>query len=237
LASQDEAPDDLDEFDDEPDDGGGLLDRWWLVGVGGVVAVVLGLAIWGWADGRSFPNVWEVEAEESSLGSIDELTNPYAHEHADFAVFINGERVSFDEERYRSDEESELSQDVHIHAPRTDVVHKHRQNVTWGYFFSTIGWELTDTCITDADGNQFCEDGTNSLRFFVNDVEVDSLMNQRVYELTRVLITYGPADADVSEQLAAVGNQACIPSEKCEERIPPDEPDEPCSVTGAGVCD
>jgi hypothetical protein len=227
--------DELDPYYDEYE--GRLLDRWWLFGVGGVLAVVLGLAVWGWADGRSFPDLWEAEKASAGLGDIDELTNPFRHEHADFAVFINGERVSFDEERYLSDEESQLDPEVHLHAPRTDVVHKHRQNVTWSEFFATLGWELTDTCLSDADGNEYCEGEGNDLRFFVNDVEVDILANQLIYELTRVLISYGPAAADLSEQIASVTDQACIPSEKCLERIPPNEPDEPCSVTGAGVCD
>ena len=226
-----------DDFDDDYEGygRGGLLDRWWMMGLGGVLAIALGLAIWGWADGRSFPDVWETDG--ASALDLSTLTNPFLHEHGDFAVFINDERISFNDPRYISTAELEVAQDVHIHSPRTDVVHKHRQNVNWGYFFSTLGWELTDTCISDADGNEFCEDEANSLRFFVNNVEVDSLMNQRIYELSRVLITYGPADADISDQLAAVKDEACIPSEKCLDRIPPDEPDEPCSVTGPGVCD
>jgi hypothetical protein len=61
-------------------------------------------------------------------------------------------------------------------------------------------------------------------------------MHERISDLDRVLITFGDETAaELAAQVASVGDEACIPSEKCDARIPPNEPDEPCSVTGPGA--
>src|SRR5690606_27054635 len=50
------------------------------------------------------------------------------HWHADFAIYINGERLDFSDERYVSDEENPISPNAHIHHPRYHVVHVHRES-------------------------------------------------------------------------------------------------------------
>jgi hypothetical protein len=206
---------------------------WWLFVVAGVLGALLGLGLWGWASDRDFPDVWnKAEASAGIGGDIANLTNPAVHEHADFAIFINGEQMDFNDARFVSGADHQHAHDVHIHEPRHTVVHKHKLKVTWGYFFETIGMEMTDTSFTDADGNTYENDGTNTLKFFVNGVQVDSLMNEQIHDLDRVLISYGPeAPDELGDQLAAVSNEACIPSERCADRIPADEPPEECSIS------
>ena len=53
-------------------------------------------------------------------------------------------------------------------------------------------------------------------------------------DLQRVLISYGPeTDDQVRAQFAQVDDDACIPSERCGERIGPNEQKEQCHGTGA----
>jgi hypothetical protein len=206
----------------------------WLA-LAAVVIAAIGLA--GWASGQSFPDIWNDDASAATAPiDLALLTNPPVHEHADFAVFLNGERLNFDDERYFSDEETSLAPDVHIHPGRPNVVHKHRQNVNWGTFFASLGMTLEDDHFVDADGNTYANGAGGTLKFYINGVQIDSLKHERISDLDRILITYGTEDAEaLAAQIAAVGDEACIPSEKCDARIDPNEPDEPCSVTGPGA--
>ncbi len=53
-------------------------------------------------------------------------------------------------------------------------------------------------------------------------------------DLSRVLISYGDETEDEARaQFDTVTDQACIPSELCKDRLPPEgEPPEPCSKSG-----
>ena len=165
-----------------------------------------------------------------------ELRQP-VHWHADFAVYLRGEQVDFSDPSYLSTlEGQELSENVHIHEPRYTVVHVHREQSTWDEFLTSLGWTLTDTCITPRDGEQLCTNEAETLRFYVNGVRIDSLRFQNISDLDRVLITYGDeSDAEIAEQIATITDEACIVSELCLDRIPPEGlEEEPC--TGRGSC-
>jgi hypothetical protein len=230
-------------FGGEADDYAGAADSsparpWGWVFLAVTLAILGGLGIAGWAAGSDFPDVWNANAGGGPvpLTDLENLTNPVVHEHADFAIFLHGERLNFDDERYFSDGEHQHAPDVHIHPNRPNVVHKHRQNVNWARFFGSLGIVLEDERFVDADGREYRNGPAGTLKFFINGVQVDSLMHERISDLDRVLITFGAeSEAELAAQLAAVGDEACIPSEKCDDRIPADEPDEPCSVTGPGA--
>jgi hypothetical protein len=172
-----------------------------------------------------------------------ELRQPI-HEHADFAVFIRGERLDFSNDRYISTEERELSENIHIHNPRHTVVHIHREQTTWDEFFRSLGFELNDpslptitpetTCLKMPDGTRYCASATETFKFYVNGVKVDGIANHNISDLDRVLLSFGSeTEEEVLRQFDEVTDEACIPSARCRERGDPDY--EPCSVT-SGVC-
>lgn len=171
------------------------------------------------------------------------------HVHADFAVFIDGQQFSFDQDRFVSgtSEKDELSPIVHIHRPRSTVVHVHQSGTTWDEFLRTLGFALTDptllpglapdrVTLTLPDGRVLKPEGGKTFKFYLNGVRVDGIGRIDIGDLARVLISYGSETEDQvrDQQLPKVTDQACIPSEKCPERIPPDEPPEPCK--GSGTC-
>jgi hypothetical protein len=213
--------------------------------VGGlVVAVVVlgGLLAWRWDGGGG---VWGGASppDGGALGG-----GAVTHEHADFAVVIRGERFDFGQPQFLSDTAGkELSEHVHIHAPRFTVVHVHSTLSTWDELFRSLGFRLTDpsfpgvtperTCLELPSGEQLCNSATERWSFIANGVPVDGLAMVAIGDLDRVLFSYGPEMP--GEALAKYGglvtDQACISSELCRERIPLDEPAETCAGRGACV--
>ena len=157
------------------------------------------------------------------------------HWHADLALYIRGERYSFDDARFFSTGEVELSENVHIHEPWHVVVHVHRESTTWWEFFDSLGFELTDTCITLPEGDRFCNSETERLTFILNGVKVDALAFEDITNIDRVLISFGDeSDEELMQRFAEVTSEACILSGLCEERVPEGGiPDEAC---GGVVC-
>ena len=208
-----------------------LAPRIWLpiivLLMGAVVALAVLLVL---NSGDSGP----VECELGTPGC--ELRQP-VHWHADFAVYIRGERYDFNQERFASDEEDELSENVHMHGERENVVHVHREGTTWWEFFDSLGFELTDACLTTPEGEQFCNSETEQLSFVLNGVKLDALAFQDITDIDRALISYGSeSDAELMQQYAQVTDEACIVSLLCEERIPEGGIEDEPSCAGRGQC-
>lgn len=218
--------------------------RGWMVvsGVLGVASVVLaGLLVWRWDEegGGGAPT--------NSSGWSAAGPRAATHEHADFALVIRGERFDFGQPQFLSDTEGkELSEHVHIHAPRFGVVHVHSTLATWDEFFRSLGMTLTDssfpgvtaerTCLALPSGEKLCNSARERWSFIANGVPVDGLATVNIGDLSRVLLSYGPEAPGeaMAKYWGLVTDEACIPSELCRERIPANEPPETCS--GRGSC-
>lgn len=212
---------------------------WWAAAAavfGLATAVLAGVLVVGGDDG-----------EAAGAGNAPPGTRAATHEHADFALVIRGERFDFNRPEFLSDAEGkELSEHVHIHAPRYTVVHVHSTLVTWDEFFRSLGFTLTDpsfpgvtperTCLELPSKEKLCNTATERWSFIANGVPVDGLANVNIGDLDRVLLSYGPETPEeaLAKYWGLVTDQACIPSELCTARIPPDEPPETCS--GRGAC-
>ena len=203
--------------DPSPPSRGALAPRIWIPIVALLVAAVVALAILLVLNSGDDGPV-TVVCEPGTPGC--ELRQS-VHWHADFALYIRGERYDFNHERFFSTVEVELSENVHIHEPFHNVVHVHREGTTWREFLHSLGFELTDECLKLPEGEQLCSSDTERLSFIVNGVRVDSLAFQDITDVDRALISFGPAsDEDLWAQYAAVTDEACILSRLCEERIP-----------------
>lgn len=169
------------------------------------------------------------------------------HVHADFALFIRGQQFDFGQKKFIAIDGKELSAAAHLHDQRFTVVHVERSGTTWDEFFTSLGFKLDDAsftvisrdkaCMTLPGGEKLCQGATETFKFFVNGVKVDGVSNAGIYDLDRVLISFGPESvADVeAKQLPQVSNEACIPSERCADRIPKDELPEPCSASAGCI--
>ena len=161
------------------------------------------------------------------------------HEHANFALIIRGKVFDFNKPEFLSTEGNDRSALAHLHEPRVGVVHVHISGTTWHEFFKSLGFDLTDpsfdtvtneqTCLKLPSGEKLCGTATEKFHFVVNGVKVDGVDQTQIHDLDRVLISYGPeTDAQAMALFAQVPDDACIPSLRCAERIPPGEPKEQC---------
>ena len=119
------------------------------------------------------------------------------HEHADFAVYINNERINFALPGYM------LKSDyVHLENMGGDKIHKHATGVTLGYFFKTIGVEISSECIT-IEKKEFCNSNEKSLRFYINGIKDDSALEHEIRDGDVYIISYGTAE-EAFEQLSQI---------------------------------
>lgn len=189
-------------------------------------------------------------------GSCDPKTNPDCkvraptHWHADFAIFVDGQRMSFKDDFYIAEKgNEERTSNVHIHEPYTDVVHVHYTGTTWDEFLTTIGMDLFDpstlpgtaaeqTTFKLRDGRILRVENGKTFKFYVNGVRVDGVSHYLITDLDRVLISYGGETEEQvkAQQLPQVKDDACILSESCKARIPADVPPEKCQGGEGTTC-
>ena len=147
------------------------------------------------------------------------------HYHANFAVFIDGERLPF--EKFTFYEEVEACGGnsiespkirVHMHDQVNHVVHVHDNGATWGHFFANLSYVLGNELIQTDEG-LFVEDDENSLTFLLNGKDISTVYNKTINDLDVLLISYGnateeqlQAQYDQIEQDAAVYNELDDPS-------------------------
>lgn len=202
----------------------------WLPLVGVLAAAVVVLAILLVVNGgRDAPVT--VVCEPGTPGC--ELRQP-VHWHADFALYVRGVRYDFNQERFYSGVEDELSDTVHLHKPFSTVVHVHREGATWREFFTSLGFQLSDRCLTTPEGEAYCNSDRERLSFVLNGVKLDGIAFMDITDIDRVLISFGrETDEELLAQYQLVTDKACILSQLCMERVPPGGlPDEACSKDG-----
>lgn len=139
------------------------------------------------------------------------------HQHADFALYLDGKKFNFTPAKYQSSETNPLDSDAHLHDGNGDVTHKHREGITLGYFFKTISMKFDEKCFMTDDSTEYCNTENKKLKMYVNGKENTMYGNYEFTDLDRILITYGD-QTGVADQITSVTDIACLYSEKCPER-------------------
>lgn len=136
-----------------------------------------------------------VMAPQNPAGGFGALGS--AHEHAVFEVILDGQTLDFSQSKYQVQ-----SQFIHVEGGDGTTLHRHSTGVPVGEFFRSVDMSIDEanSCFVSDDGNRYCENGTNQLRFFVNGGEVASISNYILRENDRILIIYGD---ESEEQLQA----------------------------------
>lgn len=160
------------------------------------------------------------------LYPVDDGTQHHSgyHVHADFAVYIDGQKFNFSQEKYMvSTDVCKLeyqTKHTHLHDMNGDTVHVHQQSQTWGDFFKNIGWTLTSDLkknmnVIETDEGKSFENG----RMFINGKEIS---NQEIFngyeikDLDKVAFFFGTTtEKNIADGLAQITNKACIYSGKC----------------------
>lgn len=140
------------------------------------------------------------------------------HEHANFAVYIDGVRYNFSQTKYIPTEKQEvgLKQFVHMHDMNGGVIHLHEPGIILGMFFDSIGMQLNATCLSLDNGTSYCTSANESLKMYANGFQSNAFDQLPLHDLDRILISYGGhSDPAVQSQVDSVPSDACIYSEKC----------------------
>jgi hypothetical protein len=123
-----------------------------------------------------------------------------AHEHAAFAIKINGKQIDFSQPKYQV--QSRL---IHVEGGDGTTLHRHATGVPFDEFIKSVNMNIENGCFTLDDGNQYCNNEVNKLRFFINGNETESINNYVLNPNDRILVIYGNENADqINQELAAL---------------------------------
>lgn len=160
-------------------------------------------------DFKTFINAAILKAPKSS----GQLTGEKVHEHADFALYVNGKKMLLQD----SPDYFEKDPDIHSHKGTEEVIHKHKTGVTLGQLIDS--WKA---------------DFPKEVNWYVNGKKQTG--NWRGFEfkdLDRIVMSFGTTAVELADrQLLEITDRACVYSEKCPERGKP--PTENC-VGGLGT--
>lgn len=128
--------------------------------------------------------------------------NTSPHYHANFAVFVNGERLKFEGPTFyeeitacSDDQSSDPKTRAHMHSNVSYLVHVHDDLVTWGNFFANLRYGVSDKALTLDDVVLVDGQNNNQLSFVLNGQQIDSVANKVINSEDRLLISYGQADS------------------------------------------
>lgn len=139
------------------------------------------------------------------------------HYHANFAVYVDGERVDLSGDEYMEDVascamgESVLPRSrAHLHNNDPDVAHVHHKGVTWGHLFTNLGIGVGQTYIANKAGDVLTQSGGRTLKFVLNGRPQFAIHNELILPGDRLLVSYGPeSEAQVlREQFPRVADDA-----------------------------
>ena len=133
----------------------------------------------------------------SLLSGIGPLKS--AHIHADVKIYINGKSIDFSQKKYQI-----TTSYIHFEDGVGDVVHMHATGMTISHLLKSVGMDFKNGCLI-AESTNYCSDGKNTLKFYVNGKENDEFGDYVMKDLDRILISYGSeSGAEIQEQLDLV---------------------------------
>lgn len=141
----------------------------------------------------------------------------HVHYHANFAVYINGQREQFKSPMYYQEiggggctetDDMTPAERAHLHDNVSDVVHVHDNAVTWGHLFENLRWAVTDTVIKTPDG-VYLADETNKITFILNGNEVQDISTEPIGDRDRLVVDFGAtSDANLQKEYKSVATTA-----------------------------
>jgi hypothetical protein len=120
------------------------------------------------------------------------------HIHAGLLTMIYGQQFDYSSPAYQI-----KSRWIDFEKGNGETVHMHGANVTMGFLFDSLHIGLTDKCFTFPDKRTFCTNDKYSLKFFVNNHQLQDIRNFVFKDGYRILISYGNENStQIDAQLA-----------------------------------
>ena len=139
------------------------------------------------------------------------------HFHANFALYVDGERIDFTDEKFSEDiagcsisGKQEPEDRVHLHERNQDTIHIHATWVSWWHFFSNNGivfsWDYLS--IPDDFWAQSWEYSGN-MSFILNGKSIKNPFNRLINSQDKLLISYQTdGETDLDELYSTVSSNA-----------------------------
>jgi hypothetical protein len=129
----------------------------------------------------------------------------HVHYHANFAVYLNGQRFPFKAAQYYQEVAicssshgiTSPQQRAHMHDNVNDVVHVHDHAVTWGQFFNNFGWTIGPDLIETDNGTKYIADDTHKVHVLIDGqdyTDLTSVANIVIKDRSKLLLSYGDQD-------------------------------------------
>ena len=120
------------------------------------------------------------------------------HFHANFAVYTGTGFVDFSGETYMEELQSctkgvleQLPRDrTHQHEGKGGLIHVHAPAVTWGHFFSNIGWNFGANYLVDRSGKILSNTPKMRVRYVLDGILIPNPFNRPMKNEERLLIDY-----------------------------------------------
>ena len=147
------------------------------------------------------------------------------HTHADFAVWMEGEKIDFSASKYMSglptNEETPDETDqyrhkhLHLHDEIGSLLHRHKPGLPIGEFLQSLGFTMSTQCLTLDSTVMICPESGKKWQMFVNGEQVPYDAAYAFEDIDQILLTYGASAEDVQKQLSAMTDEACLFSRTC----------------------
>jgi hypothetical protein len=158
-----------------------------------ITSFVFVILVSGCSSTEVLPDGHEATAEHiDEHGSKEKL-----HIHAGFMVYINDKLVDFSVIMYQLRNKS-----VHVEDRMGEVIHVHKEGITIGDFFESLGVEFNNTYIAIPVEGTYCNEDYRKLSFYVNGVENNEFENYEIQDSDKILISYG--EGGIKKQLESV---------------------------------
>lgn len=187
----------------------------------------------------AFPLVLGILAGATIAAALTHPNNPFddhtyydddVHVHSDFVIYINDQKLDLTAEKYQSSIEQILHKNVHLHDNEDHVVHRHAEDITFAEFLESIGFSLTENCLTLDDGTSYCADDTSELALYVNQSLHPDMVAYIPQEEHQIMLYYGiPDNPNMQSYFDSISDESCIYSGTCPERGV--APAESCGLT------
>lgn len=137
------------------------------------------------------------------------------HYHANFAVFIDGQRERFENPFYYEEVTScnleagnEPEHRVHMHDKANDVIHVHDGAVSWGNLFQNIGWNINKEYINTSE-KLLVDDSHKKVSFILNGEPMSDVTGKVIGSKDRLLVSYGSeSDDELKQQFGSISSSA-----------------------------
>ena len=141
------------------------------------------------------------------------------HYHANFALYINGQREQFRGIQYYTDAEMCTLNNTmtpvgraHMHDNVNNVVHVEDHAVTWGQFFANLDWYMGPDFIEPPDGTMYKETGNSKLNILIdgqNYTDLGGVANTVIKDQDKLLVSYGDeSDVTLEQEYNAIPSTA-----------------------------